>query len=146
MRRNLMGSLVFVVFLACRGVSAQSQYTFRPPQTDPQVLKAYGILEAHCGKCHGADAAGGFTYRNREAMIARNQVLPSNPNKSRIYVRAILHEGGMMPPPTENNSLNAEESRVIRSWISRSATSNRMAQPRSTCPETCEGCNFRLLW
>lgn len=106
-----------ILLLGCGVPSPHQESAVTPQQTPELARKAYGILEAHCGKCHGKEAIGGFTYRNHEEMIAKDQLRRANFAGARIYLRAVLHEGGAMPPPAEPNPLNEDDKATIKAWV-----------------------------
>ena len=40
-----------------------------PLQSSDIAIKAYDVLEKHCGKCHGREKTGGFTFLNYKSMV-----------------------------------------------------------------------------
>ena len=109
-----IGSLIGVA-VAGIAVCAQSA----APTVDKAVVaqKAEAVLAAHCGKCHGATATAGFSFRNRPGMLAKKHLVPGDADHSRLYIRAALSADDPMPPATENSPLTAQEKAILKAWI-----------------------------
>lgn len=109
-----VGSLIGV---ALTGIAVFAQNA--APAIDKTVVaqKAEAVLAAHCGKCHGATATAGFSFRNRPGMLAKKHLIPGDADHSRLYIRAALSADDPMPPATENNPLKPEEKALLKAWI-----------------------------
>lgn len=73
------------------------------------------ILETHCVRCHGSDAAmkGLRLDRKDRAMRA---IVAKKPEDSRVYLASKV---GFMPPGPKK--LSAEELETLRKWIAEGA-------------------------
>jgi mono/diheme cytochrome c family protein len=89
-----------------------------PPTYGEEDLprRAQAILGAHCAACHGpgGSSKGGFDYLlDRDRLLARNQIVPGEPNDSPLLQR-ITH--GEMPPGKRPRP-TGEELALLRRWI-----------------------------
>jgi mono/diheme cytochrome c family protein len=69
------------------------------------------ILENHCVRCHGNDAAMKNLRLDRDYRAMR-AIVPKKPEESRIYMAA---KSGFMPPGPRK--LSPEELETLRKWI-----------------------------
>ena len=87
------------------------------------------ILSTKCFSCHGADRArrkADLRLDKRDAALAnrdgRHAIVPGEPESSELIRRIFATDGvGSMPPPEETAVLDAEEKRVLRTWIAQGA-------------------------
>jgi mono/diheme cytochrome c family protein len=98
---------------------------------DPLAVRAQAILQSHCARCHGdgSPAKGGFDYvLDRNQLVARDQIVPGQPNASPLYQRVVKKE---MPPADQKNRLRPAELAVLRQWIETGApAASPSAEPR----------------
>jgi serine/threonine-protein kinase len=92
----------------------------RAAEPDPKLTeKALGIIKANCGRCHGpggSEEDGIDYFGDVPKMIANKKVVPGNPARSRILLRAT--PGGGMPPEGEQPRPSAADLEVLKTWIS----------------------------
>jgi len=96
----------------------------RQADKDQLAQEALALLETKCGECHGEKATAGFTLRDYPAMLAKGQITPGQPDKSRIYIRAALSPGDPMPPSNAKDPkpLTAPQTAVLKAWIEAGAS------------------------
>ena len=111
---TLLGSLIGVALTA---IAVNAQNAAPAGEQAAIAQKAQAILVAHCGKCHDATATAGFSFRNRQSMLAKKHLIPGDADHSRLYIRAALSADDPMPPATENNPLKPEEKALLKAWI-----------------------------
>jgi hypothetical protein len=83
------------------------------------------ILAENCFYCHGQDPAkreADLRLDDRAAAVAARAIVPGDPGASEILER--IHstdEDVVMPPPTSNRGLTAEQKRLLDRWIAAGA-------------------------
>ncbi len=83
------------------------------------------ILAENCFYCHGQDPAkreADLRLDVRAAAVAARAIVPGDPGASEILER--IHstdEDVVMPPPTSNRRLSAEQKRLLDRWIATGA-------------------------
>ena len=93
------------------------------------VKEVKPILELNCLSCHGAKNAhenGEFDLTTKANAIKGGEkgddLVPGNPEKSRIYTLTILPpDNKRVMPPKDKAPLKKEESEILRQWIAESA-------------------------
>jgi hypothetical protein len=99
-----------------------------PPDFNREVRP---ILAAHCFKCHGPDdkaRESGLRLDERESATkelepGQKAIVPGMPDKSEL-VRRIesADESDVMPPPSANKPLSAQQKAILKAWIAAGAT------------------------
>lgn len=88
------------------------------------------ILSAHCFKCHGPDdksREAELRFDLREAAVAETAsgarpIVPGKPDESELVRRIEASDADeMMPPPSANKPLTAEQKKTLRDWIAAGA-------------------------
>lgn len=87
------------------------------------------ILSDHCYACHGPDAharEADLRLDRRESALGSNgehaAVVPEHPELSEMFRRIHSDDADIvMPPPTVNKPLTADEKRILTQWISEGA-------------------------
>ncbi|WP_254507064.1 PSD1 and planctomycete cytochrome C domain-containing protein [Anatilimnocola floriformis] len=88
------------------------------------------ILSDRCYRCHGPDAGerkGGFRLDQRDSAVGAAEsggkpIVPGKPEESELLKR--IHETDaelVMPPPSLNKKLSADEKKLLRDWIAAGA-------------------------
>lgn len=80
------------------------------------------VLEQQCLACHSQQKrAGGLAIVSREALIARNAIIPGKPDASPLYVLSALPSGkpGAMPPGGPR--MPDDQLAALRNWIAAGA-------------------------
>jgi hypothetical protein len=116
--------------------SGTAQAPARP--SDPDMLKAYDVLERHCARCHQAGALArpksaaefGNILRLDEVAREPHLVRPGNPDASRLYTLLIgrrmpydVHQEGSNRPAPSPDDID-----LMRAWIA-----GLPAQSKSSC-------------
>ncbi len=102
-----------------------------PQQNNDLATRAYDVLEKHCAKCHGKDKTAGFTFHDYKFMVDNGHIAPGKPDESRIFIRAAKSPGDPMPPRSENNPLNDNETATLKAWIEAGAPQIKFAKPNA---------------
>ena len=82
--------------------------------------RAMAVLNRHCSKCHGDSGAPDLNLLNlnrRADMLAKRQLVPREPDSSRIYIRMALTPGDPMPPRSTKDTLTEAEKKSVKDWI-----------------------------
>jgi len=109
----------------------------RAADPDPTTLyrQAQEVLKTHCYRCHGQDgkSKGGLDYvLQRDKLVARNKVVPGNPDESELLQR--IKDGDMPPRDTKVKPTRAEIA-ILQKWIEAGAPVERnTAAPRRFVP------------
>lgn len=104
------------------------------------------VFETNCAKCHGAgsQAAGGMDYiLDLEQLIAREKILPGDPEGSRVYARMTAIESPM-PPANEAQRPSSADIESVRAWISECSELSCSAKPFITQDEALAKINADL--
>lgn len=91
----------------------ESQNTFSFNENpSPEQLRALGILSANCKSCHVDQSLGGISQiLDVDHLVARNLIVPGNPDTSQIFSSI---NANRMPP---TGPLTEVEKGYIREWI-----------------------------
>ncbi len=99
---------------------------FRAVEAAPGADRALRILETSCYDCHGKPGRpvrGKFDYiLDRDALVARGQVIPGRPDDSPLYLR-IVDTASPMPPAGRSPRPSLADQRAMRAWIESGAPS-----------------------
>ena len=87
------------------------------------------ILSDHCYACHGPDAharEANLRLDRRESALGSNEqdaaIVPEHPELSELFRRIQSSDvDEIMPPPTTNKPLTAEEKQILTKWIAQGA-------------------------
>ncbi len=97
--------LLFVVLLACAGGGGSTAPITVKKTTEGKVSFAQTvspILKDHCIRCHGADAKGGLSILDYEAVMKGGKgggfVVPGDPDNSRLITSVEKTKPPFMPP------------------------------------------------
>ncbi len=99
------------------------------------------FLKTYCLECHGGrDTKKGISVDSiASMMIARNLLVPGDPDKSRLY-RAMTGGGKQMPPRKFGKTPTKDEIAMMKAWIAAGAkddTATPTPEPKGT-PESKE--------
>jgi serine/threonine-protein kinase len=90
-----------------------------PAATGP-AAQAQAVLKNYCFRCHGENGVkeSGVDVLDREKLVARKKVVPSDPAKSRLLKKM---QNGEMPPPDEvtdpKQRPTPDDIAVVQRWI-----------------------------
>jgi hypothetical protein len=87
------------------------------PEHTALAREAHQILRTHCYRCHGEQGAaeGGFNFiLDRDRLVAREKLLPGDPERSKIIRRIVQ---GEMPPEGETPRPGAAEIALLKRWV-----------------------------
>ena len=92
-------------------------------------LQVRGIFEKNCFRCHGQndEAEAGVYILDRDKLVAKNKVVPGNPEKSRVVQR--LTSDDPMPPDEETPRPSAADIDLIKKWVAAGAPPFPSASP-----------------
>jgi tetratricopeptide (TPR) repeat protein len=89
------------------------------PESAALAARAQEILKANCHRCHGQDGAneGGFNYiLDTRKLVSRKQVVPGEPDRSKLY-RCLTSREDPMPPDGERVRPSKDDIALLRRWI-----------------------------
>ena len=128
---TLLGTLFCSPFLASSAEAAESnKATSDKLEKVDFNSQARPILSAHCFKCHGPDDGqrqSGLRLDLREKALAEADsgspaILPGKPAESEFIKRILSDDPDqLMPPPSANKPLTAEEKKILRRWVAEGA-------------------------
>ena len=84
------------------------------------VHEVYPLLESKCFVCHGSnpdDIRGDLDLTNRQSMIDRQILTPSQAENSRLYQAVTWQDKSLQMPPKENDRLTPNQIELVRQWI-----------------------------
>ena len=84
------------------------------------VHEVYPLLESKCFVCHGSnpdDIRGDLDLTNRQSMIDRQILTPSQAENSRLYQAVTWQDKSLQMPPKENDRLTLNQIELVRQWI-----------------------------
>lgn len=123
MRTQLSSILSLATLVAaCAGRSSAAPIDF---QRDVRQ-----ILAEHCTVCHGVDDAvrkGGLRLDLRESALAGGDsgtkaIVPGQADQSELVRRITSADAGtVMPPPSQNKPLSAQQVQTLKQWIAEGA-------------------------
>ena len=114
------------------------------------------ILSNNCFKCHGPDESlreaglrldvrGGAT---KELESGSTAIVPNKPDASELVARILSDDADvMMPPPSSNKQLSAEEKQRLQEWIRTGAEYREhwaFIKPARPEPPQVEGAEYRV--
>lgn len=91
------------------------------------------ILNSNCAfsGCHGdGSAQDGVDLTSYSSIISTSEIVPFNPNESKLYDAITEKDPGKIMPPPPANKLSSDQIAKIRTWIAQGALNNY-----------CEGCD-----
>ena len=99
------------------------------------------IFDSHCGNCHLGNSSGGLNLSNYENLMSTDVVIAGDHISSILYDRITRSDAtaGDMPP-SQGDSLSADEIALIAQWIDEGALSDvrpqnlRASRPRAFPP------------
>jgi hypothetical protein len=101
-----------------------------PAEQDLFTSQVRPILSRHCFKCHGPDDGARKAKLRldlREAAVGKARsgkriIVPGKPDESELIRRILAaDDDGVMPPPSTQNPLTAEEKQTLRRWVAAGA-------------------------
>ena len=84
------------------------------------VHEVYPLLESKCFVCHGSnpgDIRGDLDLTNRQSMIDRQVLTPSQAENSRLYRAVTWQDKNLQMPPKENDRLTLNQIELVRQWV-----------------------------
>lgn len=119
MKTGLLASrILFLVCLAANCISAADTVSFN------QDIRP--VLAAKCFACHGPDEnhrEADLRLDSRQTAIDLEAIVPGEADESEL-IRRILSDDPdeVMPPPSSNETLTADQKQVFRRWVEEGAT------------------------
>ncbi len=119
-RKRMTLTLAAIVVLA--GSSARQTGAVEPLKYNRDIRP---ILSDNCFACHGADSAsrkGDLRLDQREAAIDFGAITPGKVDESELIARITTDDPELrMPPPVTKKSLTAQQTEILKRWISEGA-------------------------
>src|SRR4029079_12583820 len=106
------------------GFTPASLATAAPPPDFQRDVQP--IFAEHCTQCHGVDEANrksGLRLDLRDAALKGGDsgtaaIVPGNPEESELFLRwASTDSPIVMPPPSHNKPLSAQQIDILKRWI-----------------------------
>ena len=121
--KSFIGWLVGLFCLMQIGVTAEDLIRENIPKDEAEkrfVHQVYPLLESKCFVCHGSnpdDIRGDLDLTNRQSMIDRHILTPSQAENSRLYQAVTWQDKSLQMPPKENDRLTPNQIELVRQWI-----------------------------